>query len=128
MKKRALLLLTVFTALCSFSASAQKSDYEYLYKGLPFKMPVISAPVFPDNEVSIKDFGGTGDGVTLNTQAFVKAMEALTAKGGGRLIVPAGVWFTGPIVLKSNINLHLEDRAIILFSPDKTLYHYRNVV
>lgn len=38
------------------------------------------------------------------------------------MIVPAGVWFTGPIVLKSNIDLHLEKGAVILFSPDVDLY------
>jgi polygalacturonase len=119
--KKILLVLTVITAFCNASY-AQKSEYEYLYKDLPFKMPMLSAPVFPKNEVSIKDAGGVGDGITLNTKAFVKAIEMLTAKGGGKLRVPAGVWFTGPIVLKSNINLHLEDNAIILFSPDKDLY------
>ncbi|SFQ35869.1 Polygalacturonase [Flavobacterium akiainvivens] len=85
-------------------------------------MPELTQPVFPDYQVNLKDFGGVGDGVTLNTQPFAKAIEALKAKGGGKLIVPPGVWFTGPIVLKSNINLHLEAGAVILFSPDKDLY------
>lgn len=42
--------------------------------------------------------------------------------GGGKLIVPQGVWYTGPITLKSNINLHLNKGAVILFSPDLDLY------
>lgn len=96
--------------------------YNHLYENLPFDMPRIAPPVFPDNRVSIVDFGGKGDGVELNTESFAKAIDALSAKGGGTLVVPAGVWFTGPIVLKSNINLFLENRAIILFSPDRDLY------
>ncbi len=120
--KKVHILLTVVAAFCSLTTFAQKSQYEYLYKDLPFKMPVLSAPVFPENRVLITDFGGIGDGVTLNTKAFAQAIDALSAKGGGHLRVPAGVWFTGPIVLKSNIDLHLEDNAIILFSPDKSLY------
>lgn len=99
-----------------------ESRYAYLYKNLPFEMPVIDRPVFPQNSVSITDFGGVPDGVTLNTEAFEKAMSALAAKGGGTLNVPSGVWFTGPIVFKSNINLHLEKGALILFSPDFDLY------
>jgi polygalacturonase len=58
----------------------------------------------------------------MNTVAFGNAMEALSKKGGGQLTVPAGVWFTGPIVLLSNINLHLEKGALILFSSDFNLY------
>lgn len=106
---------------CTISAFAV-DKYDYLYENLPFEMPKVAVPVFPDNKVSIVDFGGVRDGTELNTDAFSKAIEALSAKGGGTLIVPDGIWLTGPIVLKSNINLHLEDRAIILFSPDKSLY------
>ncbi|PRD49423.1 glycoside hydrolase [Sphingobacterium haloxyli] len=116
------LLLSVGLYCLSCQADRTPSDYGYLYENLPFDMPVLSPPTFPNNEVLITDFGGVGDGTTLNTEAFANAMETLSEKGGGRLRVPAGVWFTGPIVLKSNINLHLEDRAIILFSPDKDLY------
>jgi polygalacturonase len=96
--------------------------YAYLYEGLPFEMPKVKIPEFPDNKVNILDFGGKPDGITLNTEAFEKAIVALSKKGGGTLIVPKGIWFTGPIVFRSNINLHLEKGALILFSPDFDLY------
>jgi len=105
----------------TFSIQAIES-YGYLYKNLPFEMEKIEKPIFKNNIISISDFGGKGDGYSLNTDAFKKAIDALTAKGGGKLNVPAGVWFTGPIVLKSNINLHLEKGTLILFSPDFNLY------
>jgi polygalacturonase len=85
-------------------------------------MPEVTAPVIPDNQVNIKDFGAVGDGITLNTDAFAKAIDALAQKGGGKLVVPQGVWHTGPIVLKSHINLHLNAGAVILFAADETLY------
>ena len=53
---------------------------------------------------------------------FCDVINALSEQGGGHLVVPAGVWLTGPIVLKSNIDLHLEKGAVILFSPDVDLY------
>jgi polygalacturonase len=93
-----------------------------IYKDLPFKMDKIKLPVFPENTVSLEDFGAKSDGATLCTEAFAKAIDALTKKGGGKLIVPRGLWTTGPIVLKDNINLHLERGAVILFSPDFNLY------
>ncbi len=115
----------ILFVVCIISLSCMKAEgnkYEHLYKNLPFEMPLIQAPVFPDNQVSITDFGGLGDGIFLNTQAFAKAMEALAAKGGGTLNVPFGVWYTGPIIFKSNINLHLEEGALILFTTDFNAY------
>ncbi|MFV0310570.1 MAG: glycoside hydrolase family 28 protein [Dysgonomonas sp.] len=120
-----------FVLLCillSVSTVKAENRYNYLYKDLPFKMPVIQRPVFPDNKVSITDFGGVADGITLNTEAFAKAIDALSKKGGGTLFVPSGVWYTGPIVFKSNINLHLEKGALILFSADFNLYPLVNTV
>lgn len=121
MKKVIVFLSYVWLAVNVLLAE-EPYKYEYLYKDLPFEMPRVKAPVFPDNEVNLKDFGAVGDGMHLCTEAFAKAIDALDKKGGGKLTVPAGVWFTGPIVLKSNINLHIEKGAIVLFSPDVDLY------
>lgn len=115
------LILVYMVLNIGFNAEA-KNHYQYLYKDLPFSMPLVKVPVFKNNKVSVEKFGGVGDGITLNTNAFAKAMDALAAKGGGTLIVPKGIWFTGPIVFRSNINMHLEKGAVILFSPDFNLY------
>jgi polygalacturonase len=117
----------IILILVSTSIKA-KGTYDYLYRDLPFSMSIVKAPVFKNTKLSVVDFGGLGDGYTLNTQAFSKAVDALSGIGGGTLIVPAGVWFTGPIVLKSNINLHLENGALILFSPDFNLYPLVNTI
>lgn len=117
-----ILICLTFFLLAAQIQGKVKTDYKYLYKNLQFEMPVLKQPKFPKNQVSVKDFGGISDGIALNTTAFAKAMDALAKKGGGTLNVPAGVWFTGPIEFKSNINLHLEKGAVILFSPDKSLY------
>lgn len=113
----------VCACLLALSAQANSIDkYDALYENLPFKMEKVTRPQFPANEVNLKDFGAVGDGSTLCTDAFKKAIEALEQKGGGKLIVPQGVWFTGPITLKSNINLHIEKGGVILFSADVNLY------
>lgn len=102
--------------------SAHATDYRDRYQDLPVGLQQVREVKIPAGHASLTDFGGRGDGVTLNTDAFAQAIDALTAKGGGRLDVPAGVWLTGPIELKDNIELHLDKNAIIYFSPDKRLF------
>lgn len=119
--KRILLNILVSAFVLAMPAYADNPYKTYTDK-LPFSMPEVKAPVIPSRDVNLKDFGAVGDGRTLCTDAFAKAVDALSAKGGGRLVVPRGVWHTGPIVLKSNINLHLEKGAVILFAADETLY------
>lgn len=97
--------------------NAQETEFS-VYENIEFDMPKVADPVFPDYEVNVIDFGGVGDGVTKNTEAFSTAIDALTERGGGKLVVPRGIWLTGPITLKSNINLFLDAGSLLLFSED----------
>lgn len=124
----ATVFLTMAISLGSITNIQAKERYKYLYADLPFDMPLIERPQFPANQINLKDCGGVSDGIYLNTEAFEKAFSTLAAKGGGTLIVPTGIWLTGPIVFRSNINLHLEKGALILFSPDFNLYPLVNTV
>lgn len=119
-------LLSILTAgallLVSSCGKQGGDEFAYLYENLPFKMERVARPVIPDLRVSVKDFGGVGDGVTLNTEAFAKAMKHISDKGGGHLDVPAGIWLTGPIEILSNCDLHVTPNAVIIFDPDRDLY------
>ena len=70
-------------------------------------------PVIPDRTFLLTDFGAVGDGKTLNTEAFKKAIAAVDAAGGGKLVVPKGVFRTLTVTLCSNLNLHLEEGSMI---------------
>ncbi|WP_181307042.1 glycoside hydrolase family 28 protein [Rufibacter sp. XAAS-G3-1] len=89
-----------------------------IYEGIEFDMPKVKETKFPNYSVSITKYGAVGDGITKNTQAFAQAIADVAAKGGGRVVIPRGLWLTGPIVLKSNINLHAEAGSMVIFSRD----------
>ncbi|WP_339147514.1 MULTISPECIES: glycosyl hydrolase family 28 protein [unclassified Sutcliffiella] len=74
--------------------------------------------ILRDVEYNIRDYGAIGDGKTSNTIAINQAIDECAAEGGGTVKIPAGIWLTGPILLKSNINLNLGDGATILFSKN----------
>lgn len=111
----ALLILSSF--LLGFS-----NPYENYYKSLPLKLKPVNTPSIPDYKINIKDFGGVNDGLSLNTDAFAKAMTHLAQKGGGCLVVPEGIWYTGPICFENNVELHVERGALVLFSENLADY------
>lgn len=125
--KKALMLSLATSMAASLAGYAADNPYASYYEELPFEMPVVQAPSFPSTRADIGEYGAVGDGKTLNTEAFAKAIADINAKGGGMLNVTGGVWLTGPIELRSNINLHLEEDAVIVFDPDENLYATRYV-
>jgi polygalacturonase len=83
---------------------------------LPFDMPSVEPPAFPDRTFDVRDFGAVDDGTTLNTDAFQRTIVACHRAGGGVVLIPAGAWATGPIHLRSDVNLCLEKDALVRFS------------
>ncbi|MBQ2918708.1 MAG: glycoside hydrolase family 28 protein [Bacteroidales bacterium] len=112
----------LFVASLTLLACGTDYEFRHLYEDLPFEMAKVQRPDIPVRQVNIEDFGGVGDGVFLNTEAFAEAIDVLSQAGGGRLVVPTGVWLTGPITLKDNIDLHIRPDAVLLFSTDRDLY------
>jgi len=88
-------------------------DYEYV-------LSRIKAPTFPARDFPITDFGAQPGGPEVTT-AIARAIDAAHAAGGGRVVVPAGEWFTMPITLKSNVNLHVSKGATLkfIFAPER---------
>ena len=84
----------------------------------PFK---VKLPEIKKNEYVITDFGAASGGMVSNTKAFSDAIFA-ASEHGGKVVVPSGVWLTGPIELKSGVELHLEDNAVIIFDKNAEEY------
>lgn len=82
----------------------------------------IKPPEFPARDFVITEYGARGDGRMDCSEVFRRAIDACVQSGGGRVVVPAGEFLTGPIHLKSNVNLHLTEGAVIKFHRDPTRY------
>ena len=67
---------------------------------------------------NIKDFGAIGDGKTLNTNTIQKAIDECSKNGGGRVLIDDGVFLTGGIEIKSNVDLHVTAGTTLLGSPN----------
>jgi polygalacturonase len=104
MKKISLLLITLG---CVYNLAAQ-----------PGKLPVVQQTKFKGDTFNIVKYGARADGQFLNTGSINEAIAACSQKGGGVVMVPKGMWLTGPLVLKSNVNLHLQKNAVLQFTSD----------
>jgi polygalacturonase len=102
-------------ALYALPAVALPSDP---WAGAAAILARIKRPHIPARTASIVEHGAKGDGITLNSKAIAATIAALAATGGGRVLVPAGRFLTGPIHLESNIELHVAEGATLLFSAD----------
>ncbi|MBE8726147.1 glycoside hydrolase family 28 protein [Flavobacterium hungaricum] len=105
--------LVLLTSCAEKTGSASSNDP---WKKMDLVIKSIPQTKFSDKTYSITDFGAVADGKTLNTTAFEKAIKECAKNGGGRVIVPNGKFLTGAVHLESNVNLHLEAGAEILFS------------
>lgn len=125
MKKLLFFLAAVATfAACDNRSPYQQTDQKYaksLCKEAPFEMKV-TVPSFPGMVYNVVDYGADPTGTELSHEAFQKAIDLCSETGGGTVLVPAGVYVTGPIVLKSNVRLFTEYNAFIQFSDNFALY------
>lgn len=85
-------------------------------------LPAVETPLFKADTFNIVRYGAISDGVTLNTKSINDAIAACSQNGGGVVVVPAGLWLTGPVELKSNVNLHLKNNAVLSFTKDFNQY------
>ncbi|HEV9036447.1 MAG TPA: glycoside hydrolase family 28 protein [Puia sp.] len=108
--------LLIAAALLSCCSTVAAQDYSWDH------LPVIHRPVFKHDTFSIAHYGALPDGITVNTKAIDDAIADCSRKGGGVVLIPQGLWITGPITLRSGVNLHVDRAAILQFSPDKALY------
>ena len=130
LKSKIALLFVAFFACLSFYTlfvneknenPTEDHQLQYLFKENYFSTPfkenlAIREPLFNNHTCSITDYGAKAGDKNSTTEAFGKAIEDCTRGGGGSVIIPKGTWLTGPIKLKNNINLHLEDEAKLVFS------------
>jgi polygalacturonase len=116
------LILFIYLGLLSCVNSAVRDEIKQGWRAADKILEDLKSPVFPDKDFIITDFGAVGDSITDCTGAFKAAILKCHDEGGGRVIVPPGTYLTGAIHLLSNVNLHLEEGATILFSTDKNKY------
>lgn len=118
LNKTANMLFILIIIIFGCSTSGSKSDQSDINK-LPFEFPDLKPPVFRDQIFNILDYGARPeDSLFMNTEAIRAAIHACNQAGGGRVLIPQGIWTTGPVHLMSNVNLHLEEGAELRFSQN----------
>jgi polygalacturonase len=117
-----MLNLVVGASSAAFAAETVAASEGVGWGVVPQILARIKAPEFPARDFRITALGARADGRTDNTLAIKKAIAACAKAGGGRVVVPRGVFLTGAIHLKSKVNLHLEAGATLKFIPDPAKY------
>ncbi|HOP58234.1 MAG TPA: glycoside hydrolase family 28 protein [Bacteroidales bacterium] len=112
-----LLTLILFINSCS---ERNISAWDSLY---PEILDQISIPEFSETIYDITDFGAKNDDPAfLNHNAINSAIDKCSSNGGGIVLIPEGKWYSGPLLLKNNVNLHISEGASLIFASDTSLY------
>lgn len=110
------LLIGLFTFQSSFALTWDKATYANIEKS-------VRHPVFGSYSCKITDFGASVKASAIaNQKAINKAIAACSKRGGGKVIVPKGLWNTGAIRLQSGVNLVVDSGATLRFAFDTKLY------
>ena len=123
--KRAFIFLIILVSSAAFALGADKPkvSVDKIKVKAPFDMLKIKVPDFSKcRRMPITDFGAVQGDKQKTSQAIAKAIDEANKIGGGVVVIPEGEWLTGKVHLKSNVNLHLNKGAILLFSEDPADY------
>ncbi len=112
------LLLALLAGCVTATAPASAPKPPSPWDAAPAILARIKPPQFPAKDFPITDFGAKGDGTTDCTDAIAQAIAAANKAGGGRVVVNGGVFLTGAVHLKSNVNLYVAEGTTLKFSPD----------
>lgn len=121
--KKILSMSLLAALLLGMASCGPKTDMEKAWAEAAKIKKNMTKTSFPNVDYSILDYGAkAGDSLYLNHDAINRAILECSLNGGGRVVVPAGEFYTGPLTLQSNVNLHLQEGAVLKFSPDTSLY------
>ncbi len=125
-KRKKVIAVVIGLMLFAFGQALHATEYPPSYDSVvvdaPFPMPAIKVFKYPNVDFLITDYGAVKDDVKKNTAAIAEAIDACHRAGGGRVVIPEGEWLTGPIHFKSNVNLYLKEKAVLLFTDNPDDY------
>jgi DNA sulfur modification protein DndE len=96
-----------------------KSEFGEVYE---YKLPTIYVPVFRQDTFNIVNFGAQSGVQHIVTKEIQNAIDTAHQKGGGVVVIPQGLWVSGPLKLKSYVNLHLAEGSLLQYVKDRDAY------
>jgi polygalacturonase len=120
--RRIILLLGVIFIFINSNAQTTSNKNDISWETAEEILSRIKEPSFPDKDFVITDYGAVEGGQHDCTGAISKAVDDCNKSGGGRVVIPKGIYLTGAVHLKSNVNLHLVKGATLQFKTDPEAY------
>ncbi len=115
-------MIAIPVSVLASTGTGSRAEHESGWNLVPQILKRIVPPKFPDRNFVITDYGAVPGGKKLSTAAFAKAIDACSKAGGGHVVVPKGVFLTGAIHMKSNVDLHITRGAVVKFSTNPKDY------